>query len=73
MTPTEKQMAKFITRYVINFTKTGDPNGDDLPYWTRYEQGKPTVMIMRQGLHLDVVPNQPQMDFFEEFFKSRRK
>ena len=73
MTPTEKQMAEIITRYVINFTKTGDPNGGNLPYWTRYEQGKPTVMIMRQGLHLDVVPNQPQMDFFEEFFKSRRK
>ena len=72
MTPTEESMAQFITRYIINFTKTGDPNGSELPYWTTYEQGKPTVMIMRQGLHLDVVPNQPQMDFFENFFKSRR-
>ena len=72
MTPTEERMAQIITRYIINFTKTGDPNGGDLPYWTTYQQGLPTVMIMRQGLHLDVVPNQPQMDFFEDFFRSRR-
>ncbi|MBP5258149.1 MAG: carboxylesterase family protein [Prevotella sp.] len=72
MTATEQQMEKIITNYIINFTKTGDPNGSHLPYWTIYEQGKPTVMIMREGLHLDNVPNQEQLDFFEEFFKSKR-
>ena len=73
MTPVEQRMADMITRYIMNFTKTGDPNGEGLPYWTVYEQGKPTVMIMREGLHLDKVQNQPQMDFFEDFFKSRRQ
>ena len=73
MTNTELRMQQMITRYIMNFTKTGDPNGEGLPYWTTYEQGKPTVMIMREGLHLDKVQNQPQMDFFEDFFKSRRQ
>jgi len=73
MTETEQHMEQIITRYIINFTKTGNPNSERLPYWTTYEQGKPTVMIMREGLHLDKVQNQPQMDFFEAFFKSRRK
>ena len=72
MTDTERHMQQIMSRYWINFTKTGDPNGDSLPYWTTYEQNKPTVMIMREGFHLDSVPNQRQMDFFEEFFKSRR-
>lgn len=72
MTPTEQRMEQIITRYIINFTKSGDPNSEMLPYWPVYEQGKPTVMIMREGLHLDKVQNQPQMDFFEDFFKSRR-
>lgn len=73
MTDTERHMQQIMSRYWINFTKTGDPNGDSLPYWTAYEQNKPTVMIMHEGFHLDSVPNQRQMDFFEEFFKSRRE
>ena len=73
MTDTEHHMQQIMSRYWINFTKTGDPNGDALPYWTAYEQNKPTVMIMREGFHLDNIPNQQQMDFFEDFFRSRRK
>lgn len=73
MTPTETHMSQIMSRYWINFTKTGDPNGDGLPYWTTYQQGKPTVMIMREGFHLDVVPNQDKMDFFEDVFRARRR
>lgn len=73
MTPTERHMEQIMSRYWINFTKTGDPNADFLPYWTEYEQGKPTVMIMRDGFTLGPMPNQAGMDFFEEFFRSRRR
>lgn len=73
MTDTERHMQQIMSRYWINFTKTGNPNGMSLPYWTTYEQGKPTVMIMHEGFHLDHVPNQRQLDLFEAFFKSRRK
>jgi para-nitrobenzyl esterase len=73
MTETERCMQQIMSRYWMNFTKTGNPNGEALPYWTLYEQGKPTVMIMREGFHLDKVQNQRQMDFFEQFFRSRRK
>lgn len=73
MTPTESHMSQIMSRYWINFTKTGDPNGDGLPYWTPYSQGQATVMIMRNGFHLAPVPNQPQMDFFEDFFEAKRK
>lgn len=30
-------------------------------------------MIMRNGFFLDNVPNQLQLDFFEEFFRSKKK
>lgn len=72
MTDTEQRMLDIMSHYWMNFTKTGDPNGGTLPYWTTYQQGQPSVMIIREGFHLDKVPNQRQMDFFEEFFKSRR-
>ncbi len=73
MTPTENHMLQIMSRYWINFTKTGSPNAEALPFWTPYEQGKNTVMIMRNGFFLDNVPNQLQLDFFEEFFRSKRK
>jgi para-nitrobenzyl esterase len=72
MTESEKHMQQIMSRYWINFTKTGNPNGESLPYWSTYEKGKPTVMIMHEGFHLDKVQNQKQMDFFEKFFNSRR-
>lgn len=72
MTETDTHMQQIMSRYWINFTKTGDPNAEALPFWTPYEQNKSTVMIMHNGFYLDKVPNQPQMDFFEEFFRSKR-
>ncbi len=59
--------------YWINFTKTGNPNEEGPPYWTHYEQGKPTVMIMKEGFHLGPVQNQEQQDFFEDFFEAKRQ
>lgn len=71
MTETEQHMEQIMSRYWINFTKTGNPNGNSLPFWTTYQEGKPTVMIMKEGLHLGPVQNQKQMDFFEKFFKEK--
>jgi len=62
-----------MSSYWINFTKTGDPNAEALPYWAPYKQGEASMMIMRNGFFLDKMPNQAQMDLFEDFFKSRRK
>lgn len=73
MTDIDTHMQQIMHRYVVNFTKTGNPNAEALPYWPTYRQGSPTVMIMRNGYAVDMLPNQAQMDFFEDFFKSRRK
>lgn len=72
-TPLEKHMSDIISKYWINFTKTGNPNSAGLPYWTEYQQGQPTVMIMKNGLHLDNVQNQKQMETLEQFFNSQRQ
>lgn len=72
MTDTDSHMAQIMSRYWINFIKTGDPNGENLPYWTTYKQGEATVMNMRNGFSLTVAPNQKQMDFYEEYFKTKR-
>lgn len=73
MTETEKHMAQILPQYWINFIKTGNPNADGLPYWTTYKQGEATVMNIHEGFCLTPAPNQKQMEFFEEYFKSKRQ
>lgn len=73
MTETDKHMAQIMPQYWINFVKTGDPNADGLPYWTTYKQGEATVMNMHNGFHLSPAPNEKQMNFWEEYFRSHRK
>ncbi len=36
-TPRDRRMARTISAYIVNFAKTGDPNGAGLPRWPRYD------------------------------------
>jgi para-nitrobenzyl esterase len=37
-------MGKTISAYLVNFAKTGDPNGDDLPKWPKFEMANDVIM-----------------------------
>jgi para-nitrobenzyl esterase len=43
-TPRDLGMGKTISKYVVNFTKTGDPNGAGLPAWPKYSAANDTIM-----------------------------
>lgn len=43
-TPRDLGMGKTISRYVVNFTKTGDPNGAGLPTWPKYTAANDAIM-----------------------------
>ena len=73
MTETETHMGNIMRQYWINFIKTGNPNADTLPYWPRYEEGRPTVMTMHEGFTVTPLPNSKQMHVFDEYFKTKRK
>lgn len=73
MKPVEHHMERIMSSYWINFTKTGNPNADILPFWSEYKEGESTVMVMRNGFFLDKIPDQVRMDFFEEFFRNKRR
>ena len=43
-TPRDNRMGGTISRYVVNFVKTGNPNGQGLPAWPRYSAASDAIM-----------------------------
>lgn len=47
---TDRAAARTISRYLVNFVKTGDPNGPDLPAWGRFTAtARPMLTLTRAG------------------------
>jgi para-nitrobenzyl esterase len=73
MTAGEKEQAKVMRQYWINFVKTGNPNGGDLPVWPLYNRDRRTVMHFKDD-KIDIinVPNREKLEFWEDFYTWKR-
>ena len=68
--PQEKKVSDLMQQYWVNFAKTGgNPNGEGLPYWPVFEEGKPTVMQFNNGASLIETPNQKRIRLIDDFMK----
>jgi para-nitrobenzyl esterase len=43
-TDKDRQMAQWFSDYIVNFVKTGDPNGGNLPAWPRFDPSNFSLM-----------------------------
>lgn len=48
----DQEMEKIMSAYWINFVKTGNPNGKNLPEWSRYDNQTGSVMEFNEGAQL---------------------
>ena len=64
----DHEMSRVITRYWTNFARTGDPNGEGLPAWPRYERA--TDRSMEFGAEVRVVEGvrKAKLDLFDRIF-----
>lgn len=68
--PQEKKVSDLMQQYWVNFAKTGgNPNGEGLPYWPVFEEGKVTVMQFNNGASLIETPNQKRIRLIDDFMK----
>lgn len=72
-TDKDRALSTAVMDYWTNFARTGNPNGNGLPNWPRYEYGKDTVMYLNSGnLKAGSQPNLARMQFMDLFFAKLR-
>ncbi|MBC7567468.1 MAG: carboxylesterase family protein, partial [Pedobacter sp.] len=45
-TPEDYKASETMQNYFVNFVKTGNPNGGDLPKWYGLQSSQPKVMVI---------------------------
>jgi para-nitrobenzyl esterase len=60
-----------MSSYWVNFARTGNPNGADLPNWAAYD-GR-TERVMEIGDHFQPIPlaDNVRLDFWRRFYATQ--
>lgn len=73
-TPQDRKAAKLANAYVINFVKSGDPNGKALPRWPAYDRAGEALLQhdMEGSAQAGFDPFKDKLDLIEAFATGRR-
>lgn len=73
-TEEDQKLSSIMMDYWVNFAKTGNPNKKGLPQWPQFNSGDNDVMYLKGTAPFPgPVPNMPQLEFMEDFFKWLRE
>jgi para-nitrobenzyl esterase len=61
----DKNLENIISSYWVNFAKTGDPNGGNLPEWKTYDKQSGYIMVLGDKAELKPAFLKKEFDFLE--------
>ena len=64
----DKRLAKMMIEAWMHFARTGRPAAEVLPSWPRFDSAAPMVMSLSSASHLQPVPEQATMRFWDRFY-----
>jgi para-nitrobenzyl esterase len=70
----DKEVSKMLNAYWVNFAKTGNPNGKDLPLWSLYDKTKNEIFELNQESSAETVSDhrKARLDVIEKAFESNK-
>jgi para-nitrobenzyl esterase len=66
-TRTDWDLADKMSSYWVNFAKTGNPNGEELPEWPAFENSSPKIIEFGDQVKSVPLPFREQLEFFDKF------
>ncbi len=70
--PVDQKLATTMSSYWVNFAKTGNPNGKNVPNWPAYRPTTENVIILDKMIESKPLPTKPQLAFWEEYYGTER-
>jgi para-nitrobenzyl esterase len=61
--PADHELAKQMSAYWVNFVKTGNPNGNGLSMWPKYNTGENMTMVFDEKSSAEKLPGKGGLDF----------
>jgi para-nitrobenzyl esterase len=61
------QLEENLTDYWVNFAKTGNPNGKELPEWKTYDKHSGNILLIDDKIESKPALYKKEMDFLEKF------
>ncbi len=71
-TAADRRLADAMSRYWVNFARTGDPNGDVLPAWPRFTLDAPEVLDLDDPIHTGPVADLRSLSVFDATYSAVR-
>ena len=67
----DHELSDQLSQYWVNFAKTGDPNGDGLPLWPKYDrEGEPAIEFATFGTAAASKIRETKLDLFDASYRA---
>ena len=71
-TDADRDLARAMSSYWVNFAATGNPNGSGLPDWRAYSEREPQVMLFGDKPEMRPLPHRALLEFLDSFHATHR-